>query len=70
MHHEAFTSGQFDTHFVKKYFRPEVLLTSNEDEALVAAIIMEKLLGEKAFHQNGQILAEGTSAWVKNRKAL
>ena len=25
MQHEAFTSGNFDTHFVKKYFTPEVL---------------------------------------------
>jgi acetyl-CoA carboxylase biotin carboxylase subunit len=23
MQHEAFTSGNFDTHFVKKYFTPE-----------------------------------------------
>src|SRR3569833_1502455 len=44
MEHEAFTSGNFDTHFVKKYFTPEVLQTSNADEALIAAIVMEKLL--------------------------
>src|SRR6202000_2259860 len=50
MQHEAFTSGNFDTHFVKKYFTPEVLQNSNEDEALIAAIVMEKLLGEKSVN--------------------
>src|SRR6201992_1869767 len=43
MEHEAFTSGNFDTHFVKKYFSPEVLATGNEDEAQIAALLMEKL---------------------------
>ncbi|WP_431198533.1 acetyl-CoA carboxylase biotin carboxylase subunit [Mucilaginibacter sp. P25] len=49
MQHEAFTSGNFDTHFVKKYFSPEVLLESREDEAIVAAIVMEQLLSKKGF---------------------
>ena len=36
-------SGNFDTHFVKKYFTPEVLVHSNDDEMVVAAIIAAKL---------------------------
>lgn len=36
--HEAFVSGNFDTHFVKKYFTPEVLLAENEDEMEIAAM--------------------------------
>src|ERR1700753_167753 len=44
MQHEAFTSGNFDTHFVKKYFTPDVLNTVNEDEAKIAAVILGKLL--------------------------
>jgi len=39
MEHEAFTSGNFDTHFVKKYYNPEALNTQTEEEAKVAAII-------------------------------
>ena len=46
LQHEAFVSGNFDTHFVKKYFTPEVLVHSNDDEMEVAAIIAAKL-----FHQ-------------------
>jgi acetyl-CoA carboxylase, biotin carboxylase subunit len=39
MQHKAFRSGHFDTHFVKKYFEPEVLkLKLDEEEAQVAAI--------------------------------
>ncbi len=36
--HPAFVSGDFDTHFVKKYFTPDVLNNENEQEMLVAAL--------------------------------
>jgi acetyl-CoA carboxylase biotin carboxylase subunit len=69
MQHEAFTSGNFDTHFVKKYFTPEVLDTNHNDEAIIAAIIMEQLLSQKkavvASVQTTEI-----SNWVKNRNSL
>jgi len=35
--HEAFTSGNFDTHFVPNYFHPEKIQEANEEEALIAA---------------------------------
>jgi acetyl/propionyl-CoA carboxylase alpha subunit len=69
MQHEAFTSGNFDTHFVGKYFKPEVLQNGNEDEALIAAIVMERLLGEKNVTTSNASVGE-TSNWVKNRKDL
>jgi len=37
--HEAFTSGNFDTHFVKKYYSPEVLQKNTEAEAKIAALV-------------------------------
>ncbi|NNK29133.1 MAG: biotin carboxylase, partial [Flavobacteriaceae bacterium] len=37
--HEAFRSGNFDTHFVKKYYSPEALKASHEDEARIAALV-------------------------------
>jgi acetyl/propionyl-CoA carboxylase alpha subunit len=37
--HEAFRSGNFDTHFVKDHYSPEVLLKKAEEEALIAAHI-------------------------------
>lgn len=69
MQHEAFTSGNFDTHFVKKYFTPDVLNSGNKDEAEIAAIIMEQLLSE----QKAVITSTSTSeisSWVKNRSRL
>jgi acetyl-CoA carboxylase biotin carboxylase subunit len=66
MQHEAFTSGQFDTHFVKKYFTPESLDTGTEEEAMIAALVMEKLLDTRKV-----VLAQSTgnevSDWVRNR---
>jgi acetyl-CoA carboxylase biotin carboxylase subunit len=69
MEHEAFTSGNFDTHFVKKYFTPEVLQTGNEKEAGIAAILMEQLLSQKKITSTS-IAATATSNWVKNRSRL
>lgn len=37
--HEAFRSGNFDTHFVKKYYSAEKLQSEIEEEAKMAAII-------------------------------
>ena len=35
--HPAFVSGNFDTHFIQKYFSPEILLASQQNAAEVAA---------------------------------
>jgi propionyl-CoA carboxylase alpha chain len=35
--HPAFVSGNFDTHFVREYFRPELIRETAEAEAAVAA---------------------------------
>ncbi len=67
MEHPAFTSGNFDTHFVKKYFTPGSLQQSKEDEALIAAIIMEKLLAETTIKPSQQSQVEASN-WLKNRK--
>ena len=44
--HEAFQSGNFDTHFVQKYFRADQLKADMEDEAEVAALLALKLYVE------------------------
>ncbi|MCK5441236.1 MAG: acetyl-CoA carboxylase biotin carboxylase subunit [Maribacter sp.] len=40
--HEAFRKGQFDTHFVKNYYSPEMLKDKINEEAKIAAIIALK----------------------------
>ena len=66
MQHQAFRSGNFDTHFVKKYFTPEVLNEDNEQEAMIAALIMERLLSER--QSSVAATSSEVSAWVQNRK--
>jgi acetyl-CoA carboxylase biotin carboxylase subunit len=45
--HEAFVSGNFDTHFVKKHFSPEKLEQGNEEEAKIAAMLVVELLEKR-----------------------
>ena len=40
--HEAFRSGNFDTHFVKNYYSPEALKAETKNEARIAALIAVK----------------------------
>lgn len=40
--HEAFRSGNFNTHFVKKYYSPEALRDGTEKEARLAALMALK----------------------------
>lgn len=40
--HEAFTSGRFDTHFVKNHYTPEKILARQEELAEIAALVALK----------------------------
>ncbi len=42
MKHEAFRSGNFDTHFVKDYYAPEMISEAKESEARIAALVTLK----------------------------
>lgn len=66
MQHEAFRSGQFDTHFIKKHFSPDAINEEREPEALIAALTMQQLLSE----QQGVVIPATSvvSSWVTNRK--
>jgi acetyl-CoA carboxylase, biotin carboxylase subunit len=68
LQHDAFTSGNFDTHFIKHYFSPEMLSVENNDEALIAALVAAKLMAtEKTVVHNVSTIEEKTSLWKKNR---
>lgn len=45
--HDAFRSGNFDTHFVKKYYSAEKLLAQQKTEARIAALIAVKHYAEE-----------------------
>lgn len=64
--HEAFTSGNFDTHFVKNYYSPEILEEQYADERRIAA-----LAGLKLYLENRKKVITPTkvsSNWQKSRK--
>lgn len=66
--HEAFVSGDFDTHFVKNYFEPQMLQESpSEEEAKVAAFVASELFKKKKSKVNEDFNAMRSSKWKTNR---
>ena len=66
MNHDAFISGEFDTHFVQNYFTPESLIPENESlEAIGAAAIANMLQENKASQKT--VINEKPSRWKANR---
>lgn len=69
MKHEAFKSGNFDTHFVKNFFNADSLKDYNEDEAEIAAIMASQIWTDlkvnKTINNDNN---KGISAWQSNRK--
>ena len=68
--HEAFVSGNFDTHFVKKHFSPELIEQGSEEEAKIAAMLVAHLLENRlkkpVIQQTNSTLISRGSNW-KNR---
>ncbi|MCD0488457.1 acetyl-CoA carboxylase biotin carboxylase subunit [Pedobacter sp. MC2016-14] len=69
LQHEAFASGNFDTHFVGKYFKPGSLLNNNEDEAFIAAVAAAMFTKNKKAVASANVAA-ATSNWTRNRKTF
>nr|WP_294877346.1 acetyl-CoA carboxylase biotin carboxylase subunit [uncultured Pedobacter sp.] len=66
MQHTAFKEGNFDTHFVSKYFSAESLKKEDEDEALMAALMaVISLKKPDVIPMQNQV--EVVSNWRKNR---
>lgn len=70
MLHPAFTSGQFDTHFVKHHFTPEKLIADlSEPESAAASILAHHLQqrGNKSGDMHVQETERRVSHWKINR---
>ena len=71
MQHPAFVSGDFDTDFVKRYFRPELLDRNlSKEETAVAALVAAKLFSDaekKATIAPISNATKGVSKWKINR---
>lgn len=68
MENENFRRGDFDTHFIEKYFKPEYLNKSFEDEKEVAALLAAKIIAESRKKINlSKNHQSQSSNWRKNR---
>jgi propionyl-CoA carboxylase alpha chain len=66
--HEAFVSGKFDTGFIPKYFKPEMLNKSNSNEEEVASIFGAFMASNLNSKAQEQINSSGPkSKWRLNR---
>lgn len=61
MQHEAFVSGNYNTHFVPNYFKPEMLKNKNQEDELMAAAI-----AALSFESQGQKRSETNNNINKN----
>jgi acetyl/propionyl-CoA carboxylase alpha subunit len=63
--HDAFRSGDFDTHFVKQYYSPELLEAEQREEAEVAALVaLQQYLAQQ---EQLQVPADGSGKWRRRR---
>ncbi|MBK7430087.1 MAG: acetyl-CoA carboxylase biotin carboxylase subunit [Bacteroidetes bacterium] len=68
MQHEAFVSGNFDTHFVQKYFTPGSSKKSSEIEMKIAALLAVKTLQKGIKSKTGNNSSTSSvSLWKQNR---
>ena len=67
MEHEAFTSGNFNTHFVQNFYKPELIKVGKEDERKVAALTVAHLLQNKKSEIAPFDIEGGVSKWKLNR---
>ncbi len=64
----AFTSGDFDTHFVKKYYTPEVLDHFDEEEAQIAAMLAAMMIEEGKNAKQPIAPLSNLGAWKRRYK--
>jgi len=67
LEHDAFINGKFDTHFVKLYFKPELLDANQDHDELAAILAAYKFDNDKSSGQQKQDNSRSTSLWKQNR---
>ncbi len=69
LHHDAFISGNFDTNFVKLYFKPEYLKHVDVDEMRLAALVALRQISKNINEGNSgkNTVVSKISGWKPNR---
>lgn len=68
LEHDAFRTGKFDTHFVAKYFKPELLDPVNDEDETEIATFFAYMAFQKKAEVNSNQDQKKESAWIRNRK--
>lgn len=68
INHEAFVAGQFDTHFIANYYKPELLENYNLEQQKVAAFLAVSIFKEKTTMMKP--INMSTSNWKNRSKML
>jgi len=67
LEHKAFRSGDFDTHFIKKYFKPEMLKSARKEEEEIAAMVGSEWFSSQKKSPKTVGQTSAVSAWRMNR---
>ena len=67
MNHEAFVSGDFNTHFVQNYFEPQMLYKASEEGSFIASLAAAHILNSKKAEVVNETSAKPVSNWKRNR---
>jgi acetyl/propionyl-CoA carboxylase alpha subunit len=67
LEHEVFVTGDFDTHFIKKYYTPEKLQQVVNDELEIASIVGASWLSASGKATSSQETTTRSSSWKRNR---
>lgn len=73
LQHPKFVEGDFDTHFIAKYFTPDKLYSDTDENALVAAIAAHVYNSDNKGSQNSDDVKgqqQGVSKWKQSRTQL
>ncbi|HLP21967.1 MAG TPA: acetyl-CoA carboxylase biotin carboxylase subunit, partial [Chitinophagales bacterium] len=75
LQHSDFVSGNFDTNFVGKHYKPEYLKAESEDEMEIAALVAQHIFEGKRTGKSAQpkskvgASTDKKSNWVRNRSS-
>jgi len=66
--HESFRSGHFDTNFIPRYFKPELLSTETDEEAIAAALLASSVWEQQNVAATTVATTARKSNWKANRR--
>jgi hypothetical protein len=65
---EPFRTGNFDTKFIEQYFKPEYLVSEDEETAEVAALLAAVVWSGQQAPRAATVTHESSSGWKLRRK--